>query len=469
MTTASQITVQLLEQIVKFVPVGTNLALLQLMWAMITGSFLTSRGAIHSALANSGFEPGEIRRSWRALRRGQWNLYEMVQEFRQQVKRTGEWQTRKYGGYQPLAVDTTAYWRPRLQGWPGKLYRQLSGKTMTGIGFGLIADVGQVGEQRLPLIRAIVRGHDAAEKEMTLKERTVAKAAGLLRENEVLLHDGGISIAQLQAAGAARFVVRLGTNCTARRPYLPDYKGRGRRPTKGILVRPLARKWKDRTLPATRPDVTVSFDFGDRAIIAYGWHELMRSDLKVADRHKLFSIWVFDDPLFKTPLVLGTNLPTVPEVVFRLYLDRWPVEQIPLAAKQMLGCQRQFVFAHTSCWRLGELAFLVGNILTWLAVLLPPQPSGYWDRHPKKHQADCAGSWRRLFFQMMLFLTDNFEKSGRLQTIYQKGLMLIDEQDVYKGPIRLIWALIVKVQFQSLTLERFRFPLWKPIYGKVEL
>ena len=55
MTTASQKTVQVLEQIVKCVPVGTNLALLQLMWAMITGSFLTSRGAIHSALANSGF------------------------------------------------------------------------------------------------------------------------------------------------------------------------------------------------------------------------------------------------------------------------------------------------------------------------------------------------------------------------------------------------------------------------------
>ena len=37
MTTASQKTLHVLEQIVKVVPVGTNLALLQLMWAMITG------------------------------------------------------------------------------------------------------------------------------------------------------------------------------------------------------------------------------------------------------------------------------------------------------------------------------------------------------------------------------------------------------------------------------------------------
>jgi hypothetical protein len=425
MTTASHKTVQVLEQIVKVVPIGTNLALLQLMWAMITGSFLSSRGAIHSALSKTGYEPEEIRRSWRALRRGKWHIYELLQRFRQQVEQTGQWQSHEYAGYRPVAVDTTAFWRPRLQGWPGKLFRQLAGKAMTGIGFGLIADVGQVGEQRLPLLRAIIRGRGAAASEMSLKERTVAMAAGLLKENEVLLHDGGISIAQLQAAGAARFVVRLGTNCTARRPYLPVYNGRGRPPTRGILVRPLARKWKSRVLPATLPDVTATFEFGQRTIMAYGWQELMRADLKVADDHQRYSIWVFEDPLFKTPLVLGTNLTAVPEAIFSLYLDRWPVEQVPLVAKQLLGCQRQFVFAPTSCWRLGELAFLVGNILTWLAVLLPPQPTGYWDRYPKKRQAGYGGSWRRPFFQMSPFLRGNFEKSGRRQTIYQKELMLI--------------------------------------------
>jgi hypothetical protein len=55
MTTASQKTLQVLEQIVKVVPIGTNLAFLQLMWAIITGAFLNSRGAIHSALVWSGF------------------------------------------------------------------------------------------------------------------------------------------------------------------------------------------------------------------------------------------------------------------------------------------------------------------------------------------------------------------------------------------------------------------------------
>jgi hypothetical protein len=297
MTTASHKTLQVLEQIVKVVPVGINLALLQLMWVMITGTFLSSRGAVHSALARSGFEAGEIRRSWRALRWGQ-----------------------------------------------------------------------------------------------------------------------------------------LGTNCTARRPYLPDYKGRGRPPTRGILVRPLARKWKDRTLPAKPPDVTTSFIFEARTITASGWPDVMRAGLNVADDHELYSIWVLADPLFKTPLVLGTNLSVTPEVIFNLYLDRWPVEQIPLVAKQLLGCQRQFVFAHTSCWRLGELALLVGNILTWLAVLLPPQPSGYGDRHPKKHQDGYAGSWPGQFFQRTPFLMGDFVKNGRRRTIYQRKLRLIAGLSVLLTP-----------------------------------
>ena len=70
MSTASRRTIQVLEKIVKVLPVGMNLALLHLMWAMLNGSFLKSRGAIHSALAESGFSFGEIGRSWAALRYG---------------------------------------------------------------------------------------------------------------------------------------------------------------------------------------------------------------------------------------------------------------------------------------------------------------------------------------------------------------------------------------------------------------
>jgi hypothetical protein len=82
-------------------------------------------------------------------------------------------------------------------------------------------------------------------------------------------------------------------------------------------------------------------------------------------------------------LVLATSLDLQPESVLRLYLDRWPIEQVPQAAKQMLGLQRQFVFAPESCHRLSELALLAGAVLTYLAAVLPPMPTGFWDRKPK--------------------------------------------------------------------------------------
>jgi hypothetical protein len=54
-----------------------------------------------------------------------------------------------------------------------------------------------------------------------------------------------------------------------------------------------------------------------------------------------------------------------------------------MSAKQMIGAHRQFVFAQQSCYRLPELALLAGGILTYLAVALPPIPTGFWDRQPK--------------------------------------------------------------------------------------
>lgn len=101
----------------------------------------------------------------------------------------------------------------------------------------------------------------------------------------------------------------------------------------------------------------------------------------------------FFDPWYDTPLVLATNLPNVAAAtVYHLYHDRWPVEQIPLVSKVLLGLHRQFVFVPEVCYRLGELGFLLGNVLTYLAAVLPPFPTGFWDRTPKR----TAGRLRRV-------------------------------------------------------------------------
>jgi len=87
---------------------------------------------------------------------------------------------------------------------------------------------------------------------------------------------------------------------------------------------------------------------------------------------------------YKQPLVSGTNLTTLTaESACLLYRDRWPVEQLPLAAKQMLGLHRQFVFANETCFRLPEFSLITGALLTDPAAVLPPIPSGFWDRSPE--------------------------------------------------------------------------------------
>lgn len=383
MTTASQRTVQVLEQIVKPVPLGTNLALLQLMWAIISGAFLPGRGAIHTALSESGFTSQEIRRCWRALRAGRWHIHELISQFRELVSADAQWQASLCGGWRPVAVDLTTIWRPQLQGWLGKMFQRLAGKKKTGIGYGLIAEIGSIEGQRVPLLRAIVRGETSGESETTLQRRTLLKVAKMLKEDEVSIHDAGVSLSEVHEAGISRFLARQRRNITGRRNELPPYRG-GRHHKFGEIVRPLARKRAGKEIAASPADCVETFLYQGRLIEARGWHGLVRSDQHVSLANETFSIWVIDDPTYEDPWVLATNLNCSAEIAYHLYLNRWPVEQVPLVAKQLLGMHRQFVFAHQSCWRLGELAFLTGNVLTWLAAILPPIATGFWDRNPQR-------------------------------------------------------------------------------------
>ena len=53
----------LLGAIVADVPVGTNLGLFWVLWALISGRFLRSRGAVFPALADGGLPADAVRRS----------------------------------------------------------------------------------------------------------------------------------------------------------------------------------------------------------------------------------------------------------------------------------------------------------------------------------------------------------------------------------------------------------------------
>jgi len=398
MSTASRRTIQVLEQIVKVLPVGTNLALLHLMWAMLNGSFLKSRGAIHTALAESGFSFGEIRRSWAALRYGVWSITELITRWRELVLSEGQWQVHEYDGYRPVPFDITVFWRPKLKGWAGRFFHQIANRYLKGVGFGLVTQVGQVDGQRMPLLKRIIRVPQDDLSESELKAHILRQAPGCLEEGEVCVHDAGVKLSEVQTASIPRFVLRMATNCTGRRNYLPPPQKQGRPREYGLKVRPLPRQRLDKVIPGTPSDVTESFTHQGRIIEAKGWLSLVRSDQKVAETNDLFHIWVYEDPQYQDPLVLGTNLETDAAIPYWLYVDRWPVEQPPLVAKQTLGLHRQFVFAALSCHRLPELALLVANILTYLALVLPPVPTGFWDRRPKRTSGRLRRALARVDF-----------------------------------------------------------------------
>ena len=295
MTVASEKMIQAIEFVVKPLSIGTNFALMHLFWAMVSGSFLSSRGAVHTALKLSGRNDKEIRRSSQALRRGQWQISELIERWRTWVQQTGEWEVREYEGWRAVSCDVVVFPRLSLQGWKAKLYRGTFGKAVKAVGLGLIADVGQYAGERVPLLRKIVRCKNSEESEKQLKQLLLQTASQILRGNEVFVHDAGVSIKEVQEAKLAHYVIRLAKNCVARWPYL-SADAHGNRQY-GCYIRPLARSRQGVETAATNdPTLKTTFEHQGRTIKAFCWQNVVGSGDKVADKAKTYHIWVFLTP-----------------------------------------------------------------------------------------------------------------------------------------------------------------------------
>jgi hypothetical protein len=396
-------TMSLLCSVVETLPVGTNLGLLHLLWMMVCGCLLVSRGAVIPGLHHMGLSDRAIRRAWQALRRGSWVIGQMMVNWEATVRREGRWQVRYHGGYCALPIDTVGFWRPRLKGCPTKHYDHRAGKALPAIVLGLLGRVGQVGKQRLLLPMAFLRADPTQADEGGLVSGLIAKAKELMQPLDVLVSDGGFPLEEILARRISRFVAKQAKNCTARRVLPPPYPGQGRPAQRGVIVRPLARSYRGRLIAATSPDRTETWQDEAVTIRADIWEGLIlkSTPAEVALETPTFSLVVFHDPRFTQPLVVATNLSLAAEHVLALYRDRWPVEQLPLSAKQMVGAHRAFVFALETCHRLPELALLAGAILSYAAAVLPAIPTGFWDGTPQP----TAGRLRR-FLARQGFPTD---------------------------------------------------------------
>ena len=130
MSNAVRATVQAIVFVVQMTPVGTNLGLVWIMWSMVNGSFLTSRGAIFPALQAIKLNENEMRRSWSAMRNGSWKISELIATWQVYVKSENEWQENRYEHYRVVSIDMTGFWRPKLKGWAGKHYHSAAGKAL---------------------------------------------------------------------------------------------------------------------------------------------------------------------------------------------------------------------------------------------------------------------------------------------------------------------------------------------------
>jgi hypothetical protein len=120
------------------------------------------------------------------------------------------------------------------------------------------------------------------------------------------------------------------------------------------------------------------------------WEALVSST--IAPGAPTFTCYLIIDPTYRTPLLLVSSLKLSAAQAYAAYRERWPVEQLPQTAKQLLGANRQFVFGEDSRQRLPELALLCSSLLMYLAATQPAQPTGFWDRTPQP----TAGRLRRL-------------------------------------------------------------------------
>jgi len=381
----------LLGAIVADVPVGTNLGLFWLLWALISGRFLPSRGAVFPALADGGLPADAVRRSGAALAYGRWAIQTLMRAWQQVVQQEGRWHAHQYEGFRPVACDLVGFFRPRLSGCVGKHYQAGADKALPAIVLAVVTAVGSVGKVRLPLLRLILRADPGERSEAALQRRALAQAGAALQPDEVLVVDAGFGVAALLTEGVTRFVARVARNFTARRNVLPVYKGRGRCAVYGERVRPLPRTHKGKTIAATPPDAAAQWVVAGRLIQAQVWDNLVLATAKPGAA--MFRGVVIHDPRFQEPLVLATNLLVSAYALWCLYRDRWPVEQVPLAAKQMLGAHRAFVFGGESRHRLPELALLAGNVLTYRLPLRRRWPRAFGIGAAAQRVGACVGCY----------------------------------------------------------------------------
>jgi hypothetical protein len=413
----------ILVALTKGLPIGTNLALLQFLWMLVSGALLPQRGAIFPALKSIGLSDQATRRAWAAFRGGVWQMAILLRLWQEQIEGLPGWQVHRHEGYRAITVDVTAFWRPALENCPSKHYHPGANRALPAVIFGVVGEVGEIGGQRMACPRTFERVHPKDPSETRLWRDLLRSVRRWLAGDEVPIMDAGVKVSDVQEAGLERYVLRLAVNFTARRNQPVPYSGKGRKPVYGEKVRPLPRSRKGKTIAATLPDRLETWIEDGVCMRAEIWENLVLPGVIPGPQARTFDVYAIYDPAYPAPWLLATPLKLKASTVKAMYQDRWPVEQIPLSAKQMVGAHRQFVHADESIQRLPELALLAGSILSYLAATAPAAPTGFWDRQPKR----TPGRFRRMLmgkpFPQSYPLPSQLRKKASVTGHLPKGIL----------------------------------------------
>jgi len=82
----------LLCHLVQVLPIGTNLGILRLLWTLLSGKLLESRGALFPALTSAGLSDQEARGAEAALREGKFEVARLIPRLRSWMQQEHHWQ-----------------------------------------------------------------------------------------------------------------------------------------------------------------------------------------------------------------------------------------------------------------------------------------------------------------------------------------------------------------------------------------
>src|SRR5712692_2547108 len=341
----------LLSSLLHPLPVGTNLALFHLLWTLLSGRLLASRGALTPALDDAGLPKQAVYRALAALAYGDWQIAPLVTAFDRTVAAEGVWRPHCHDGYHPVAWDLVGFSRPRLQGCHTKHYSPVAGRALPAIPLGMAARVGSIMGQRVPVPVLLLRAEGADLRESTLQRTLVRRAAALLAAEEVGVADGGFLVKEMLDAKVPRFLVRGPGNFTARRNRLPAPKKRGRPAEYGELVRPLPRRYRDQEIAATPPDWEEVWVENGCLLRAQFFFDLVPSDCKPGGPS--FAVVVILDPRYREPLLVVAN------VVFPPSTADAAATSTPVSTEEVTVCrlaassvvEKEPAVSHPTVWR----------------------------------------------------------------------------------------------------------------------